>query len=77
MAVEVLCTHCGAVGAPRDGRCAACGASEVIDATSEPARRFLERRVARQAAPAPATPSLRAEATGKVLGRTLGKLFGK
>ena len=77
MASEVLCTHCGAVGVPRDGRCAACAASEVIDAASEPARRFLERRAARQAPPAPATTSLRAEAAGKVLGRTLGKLFGK
>lgn len=77
MPAEVLCTHCGAVGAPRDGRCAACGSTEVIDAASEPARRFLERRAARQMPPAPSTPSPRAEATGKVLGRTLGKLFGK
>jgi predicted ATP-dependent serine protease len=77
MPVQVLCTQCGVVDAPRDGRCAACGAADVIDAASEPARRFIERRAARQAAPAPADPSPRAEATGKVLGRALGKLFGK
>jgi len=76
---EILCTACGIVGAPKDGACAKCGSRDVLPADAPSARRFIEARAARQAPPAEpaAAASPRAAATGKVLGRTLGKLFGK
>lgn len=77
---QILCTGCGEVGAPADGRCSHCGSADLLPADAPSARRFIEARAARRAAPAPAPaaePSVRAQATGKVLGRALGKLFGK
>jgi hypothetical protein len=75
---EILCTACGTVGTPKNGACAKCGSRDVLPADAPAARKFIEARNARQSPPAePAAPSLRAEATGKVLGRALGKLFGK
>lgn len=75
---EILCTACGAVGAPKDGACAKCGSRDVLPADAPAARKFIEARAARQAPKDEAdAPSVRAEATGKVLGRALGKLFGK
>jgi uncharacterized Zn finger protein (UPF0148 family) len=76
--LEILCTACGAVGAPKEGACANCGSRDVLAADAPSARKFIEARNARQSPPAePAAPSLRAEATGKVLGRALGRIFGK
>lgn len=75
---EILCTACGAVGAPKDGACAKCGSRDVLAADAPSARKFIEARNARRATPAePAAASPRAEATGKVLGRALGRIFGK
>jgi uncharacterized OB-fold protein len=75
---EILCTACGAVGAPKDGACAKCGSRDVLAADAPSARKFIEARAARQSAPSvPAEPPARAEATGRVLGRALGKLLGK
>lgn len=82
----MLCTECAHVGSARDGACDKCGGRLLLPADSPNARRFIEQRAARQgdAPPLPdAEPSLRAQATGKVLGRgvgklgKLGKLFGK
>lgn len=75
---EILCTSCGVVGTPKDGACAKCGSRDVLPADAPAARKFIEARVARQGTKGEAdAPSVRAEATGKVLGRALGKLFGK
>jgi uncharacterized OB-fold protein len=75
---EILCTACGAVGTPKDGGCAKCGSRDVLAADAPSARKFIEARNARQAPPGgPAQDSPRAEATGKVLGRALGRIFGK
>jgi predicted ATP-dependent serine protease len=78
MTTDILCTACGEVGAPKAGRCAACGSNDVLPADAPVARKFIEDRKARLAAKAVSGhASLRAEATGKVLGRALGKLIGK
>ncbi|MDZ7651105.1 MAG: hypothetical protein U5L03_00280 [Burkholderiaceae bacterium] len=75
---EILCTACGSVGQTTSGACPRCGSRDVLPADAPSARKFIEARNARQSPPAaPAAPSPRAEATGKVLGRALGKLFGK
>jgi uncharacterized OB-fold protein len=75
---EILCTACGTVGMPKDGGCAKCGSRDVLLADAPTARKFIEARNARQAPPTEtAQASPRAEATGKVLGRALGRLFGK
>jgi len=75
---DYLCTDCGEVGALSHGACAKCGSRSLLPADAPAARKFIEARAARQAPKAgPEAPSPRAEATGKVLGRALGKLFGK
>lgn len=73
---EILCTHCGEIGADSAGRCAKCGSAEVLPADSPIARKFIDQRNARRTGSS-APLGERAEATGKVLGRTLGKLFKK
>jgi predicted ATP-dependent serine protease len=75
---EILCTHCGTVGEPKAGQCAHCGSTEVLPADSPPARKFIDERTATKGGGASGSrTALRAEATGKVLGRALGKLFRK
>jgi hypothetical protein len=75
---EILCTACGGLSEATSGACPRCGSRDVLPADALAARKFIEARNARQSPPAePAAPSVRAEATGKVLGRALGKLFGK
>ena len=75
---EILCTACGSVGAPMGGACAKCGSRDVLPADAPSARKFIEAREARRTPPTePTAASPRAAATGKVLGRALGKLFGK
>ena len=77
----MLCTECGAVGAPsatpQGNTCARCGGALLLPADAPAARAFIERRAAREAAKSDTGLSVRAEATGKVLGRTLGRLFRK
>jgi uncharacterized OB-fold protein len=78
MTREILCTACGAVGEPRDGACPACGSRDLLPADAPSARKFIEARAARNAPKPPSdAPSVQAAATGRVLGRALGKLFGK
>jgi hypothetical protein len=78
MTPEVLCTACGQVDVPKAGSCAGCGSKDLLPADAPAARKFIEERKARNAVRAnPGEPSVRAEATGKVLGRALGKLLGK
>ena len=75
---EILCTHCGKVGEPKAGQCAHCGSTEVLPADSPLARRFIDARSAtKEGGTAASRTALAAEATGKVLGRALGKLFRK
>ena len=74
---EILCTECGEVGADNAGRCTRCGSSQVLAADAPAARRFIEERDARNRAAPAHTASIRAQATGKVLGRALGRLFKK
>lgn len=76
---EILCTHCGKVDEPKAGQCAHCGSSAVLPADSPIARKFIDKRAAEAKVPDEAAggASVRAEATGKVLGRALGKLFKK
>ncbi len=74
---EILCTTCGEVGADNAGRCAKCGSTDVLPTDSPIARKFIDQRNARKAGTASAPLGERAEVTGKVLGRTFGKLFKK
>jgi hypothetical protein len=78
---DVLCTECGAVGAPKTApqgsACAHCGGTLLLAADSPAARAFIDNRAALEAAKSERGVSVRAEATGKVLGRALGKLFRK
>lgn len=72
---QILCIDCGHVGEPQAGHCSTCGGTTVLPADAPAARRFIEQRQKvedGQAQPAPL--SVRAEATGKVVGRILGKL---
>jgi predicted ATP-dependent serine protease len=72
---QILCTECGHVGEPQSGRCAKCGGTTVLPADAPAARRFIEQRQKVQDGQAQPVPlSVRAEATGKVFGRLLGKL---
>ncbi len=72
---QILCTDCGHVGEPRAGYCSKCGGTTVLPADAPAARRFIEQRQKIEGGEAkPAPLSVRAEATGKVLGRILGKL---
>jgi len=75
---EILCTRCGHVGAPKGRSCPQCAGTELLPADSELARKFIQERKRRSAAGAATEgASARAAATGKVLGRTLGKLLRK
>jgi len=75
---EILCTHCGKVGEPKAGQCGHCGSSKVLPADSPLARKFIDARSAtKEGGAAGSRTALKAEATGKVLGRALGKLFKK
>jgi predicted ATP-dependent serine protease len=72
---QILCTECGHVGEPQAGRCAKCGGTTVLPADAPAARRFIEQRQKVEDSKAEGAPlSVRAEATGKVFGRILGKL---
>lgn len=72
---QILCTDCGHVGEPSAGKCSQCGSSAVLSADAPAARRFIEQRKKIEGGGAtPAPLSVRAEATGKVFGRLLGKL---
>ena len=78
---DVLCTECGQVGAakptPHGSACAHCGGTLLLPADAPAARAFIDKRAAREAPKTGPGLSARAEATGKVLGRTLGRLFSK
>jgi len=74
---EILCTRCGAVGPDAAGNCARCGSSQVLAADAPHARKFIEERDARNRGAASGSASIRTQATGKVLGRALGRLFRK
>jgi len=74
---EILCTQCGEVGADNAGRCAQCGSSQVLLVDTPLARKFIEQRKARQGGGTSSNASNRTHATGKVLGRALGRLFKK
>lgn len=74
---EVLCTQCGAVGPDAGGRCGKCASTDVLPADSPIARKFIDQRNARKTGAASTPLAERAEVTGKVLGRTFGKLFKK
>jgi uncharacterized Zn finger protein (UPF0148 family) len=72
---QILCTECGHVDQPQSGRCAKCGSTTVLPADAPAARRFIEQRQKAESGQAQPVPlSVRAEATGKVFGRLLGKL---
>ena len=72
---EFLCTQCGKVGVAAAGKCDACGSADLLPADAPSARKFIEARAPKDASTSGA--SVRAEATGKVLGRAFGKLFKK
>jgi hypothetical protein len=74
---DILCIQCGDVGPDKAGHCAHCGSSHVVPADAPLARKFIEDRDARKRGAAPGNASLRTEATGKVLGRALGRFFKK
>ena len=74
---EILCTQCGEVGPDKAGNCAHCGSSQVLPADSPSARKFIDARNARKSTNAPGEASTRSQATGKVLGRALGRFLKK
>lgn len=72
---DIVCMQCGETGPASDGRCTRCGGSQVVPADTPLARKFLDELEAKRRSAATGTPSVRAEATGKVLGRALGRLL--
>ncbi len=74
---EILCTHCGEVAPDNAGRCARCGSAQVLAADTPLARKFIAERKARQGGAGSGSASARTQATGKVLGRALGKFLKK
>lgn len=71
---QILCTECGHLGEPISGHCGKCGSTAVLSADAPAARRFIEQRQKAGGEAASPPLSVRAEATGKVFGRLLGKL---
>jgi ribosomal protein L40E len=74
---DIVCMQCGVTGPPGDDRCQRCGGSQVLPADAPLARKFLAELEATRRSAAADSTSVRANATGKVLGRALGRLLKK
>lgn len=74
---EFLCTACGHLAPAPAGTCTRCGSNLLLPADAPSARQFIARHRAPPPASGDAPTGLRAQATGKVLGRALGKLLWK
>ena len=70
---EILCIQCGEVALPVADKCPHCGSAEIVPADSPIARKFIDERAARKQSGG----AQRAAATGKVLGRALGRFLKK